>query len=80
MEELAYWVDYLNDEKPEDIETAEELYDLMFSTWKDWDLDADDENKMDNSCRANVCYTLTLYFHHGYPVNQEVIKAMIAQL
>ena len=45
MEELAYWVDYLNDEKPEDIETAEELYDLMFSTWNDLDLDADDEKQ-----------------------------------
>ena len=52
----------------------------MFSTWNDCDLDTDGENKMDSSCRANVCYTLTLYFHHGYPVNEEVIKAMIAQL
>ena len=80
MEELNYWQQYLGDEKPEEIDSKEELYDLMFNTWNDWDVDADDENKMDETLKANVCYTLTIYHFMGYPVNSNVIQAMIAQL
>ena len=47
MEQLDYWKQYLGDEKPEEIGNNEELYELMFNTWNDWDVDADDENKMD---------------------------------
>ena len=52
----------------------------MFNVWSDWDEEADDDNKMDDKLRANVCYTLTIYHFMGYPVNSNVIKSMIAQL
>ena len=80
IDNLKYWADYLGDEKPEEIGNNEELYELMFNTWNDWDEDADDENKMDDKLKANVCYTLTIYHFSGYPVNSNVIEAMIAQL
>ena len=75
---IEYWQSYSSEDQPE-INSFENLFDLMFQTIEEWEQESD-EGRLPEELKNELPYHLSVYHYQGGPVNVGIIQAMIAQL